>query len=65
MQLENIQRVRQGHGGCTSDHRQLCIHALLNLLDGTTSTSNSCNMGTRDLPDMYAQNQRAYISGRS
>ena len=24
-----------------------------------TITSNSCNMGTRDLPDMYAQSPRA------
>ena len=32
--------------------------------------SNSCNMGTRDLPDMYARGPqarglRAYISGKS
>ena len=26
---------------------------------------NSCNMGTRDLPDMYARGLRAYISGES
>ena len=38
MQLENIQRVRQGHCGYTSDYRQLCIYALLNLLEGLTST---------------------------
>ena len=25
----------------------------------------SCNMGKRDLPDMYAQSPRAYISGKS
>ena len=37
VQLENIQRVRQGHCGYTSDYRQLCIHALLNLLEGLTS----------------------------
>ena len=33
-------------------------------------TSNSCNMGARDLPDMYARGPqarglRAYISGES
>ena len=28
-------------------------------------TCNSCNMGTRDLPDMYARSSRAYISGKS
>ena len=27
--------------------------------------SNSCNMGARDLPDMYARGMRAYISGKS
>ena len=26
---------------------------------------NSCNIGTRDLPDMYARGLRAYISGKS
>ena len=26
---------------------------------------NSCNMGARDLPDMYARGLRAYISGES
>ena len=26
---------------------------------------NSCNMGMRDLPDMYARGPRAYISGKS
>ena len=26
---------------------------------------NSCNMGARDLPDMYARSPRAYISGES
>ena len=35
-----------------------------------TKSSNSCNMGTRDLPDMYARSPRAagpraYISGKS
>ena len=30
-----------------------------------TGLCNSCNMGTRDLPDMYAQGPRAYISGKS
>ena len=25
----------------------------------------SCNIGTRDLPDMYALGPRAYISGKS
>ena len=29
------------------------------------SLSISCNMGTRDLPDMYARGLRAYISGKS
>ena len=31
----------------------------------TMLSSNSCNMGTRDLPDMYARGLRAYISGKS
>ena len=26
---------------------------------------NSCNIGTSDLPDVYAQSPRAYISGKS
>ena len=26
---------------------------------------NGCNMAMRDLPDMYAQSLRAYISGKS
>ena len=35
-----------------------------------TKSCNSCNMGTRDLPDMYARGPqarglRAYISGKS
>ena len=28
-------------------------------------TCNSCNMGVRDLSDMYAQSPRAYILGES
>ena len=28
-------------------------------------TSNCCNMGTRNLPDMDAQSLRTYISGKS
>ena len=28
-------------------------------------TCNSCNMGERDLPDMYARGLREYISGES
>ena len=30
-----------------------------------SSVCNSCNIGTSDLPDMYAQSPRAYISGKS
>ena len=30
-----------------------------------TVTCISCNMGRRDLPDMYARGLRAYISGKS
>ena len=33
--------------------------------DVVWSTCNSCNMGMRDLPDMYARRLRAYISGKS
>ena len=42
-------------------HVRMYIYALTSIL----VTSNSCNMGTRDLPDMYARSPRAYISGKS
>ena len=38
----------------------VCMHACMYVC-----ICNSCNMGTRDLPDMYARGLRAYISGKS
>ena len=34
-------------------------------ITGIVYVSNGCNMGTGDLPDMYARGLGAYISGKS
>ena len=44
--------------------KPLCL-TLGNFYIYCTCTCNSYKMGMKDLPDMYAQSLRAYISGKS
>ena len=45
----------------------VCVNKLLGDISNIVATCNGCNMGTRDLPDMYARARglREYISGKS
>ena len=55
-------------GFCKSSHTHTHTHTRTHTRTHThahTHTRNSCNMGERDLPNMYARGPRAYISGES